>query len=168
MKIRLLTSCLILLPCSVPAAALPAAAETSANKPNVIVVFTDDHGYADLSCVGTEKDVKTPHLDRMAAEGVRFTDGYVTAPQCCPSRAGILTGRDQNRFGLNANKMGGLPLSELTIADRLGRAGYVTGMVGKWHLDLTENNDKKNTTRTHAGSRKHSAVTSIVTPRLMI
>ena len=143
MKIRLLTSCLILLPCSVPAAALPAAAETSANKPNVIVVFTDDHGYADLSCVGTEKDVKTPHLDRMAAEGVRFTDGYVTAPQCCPSRAGILTGRDQNRFGLNANKMGGLPLSELTIADRLGRAGYVTGMVGKWHLDLTENSDKK-------------------------
>ena len=67
--------------------------------PNVIVIFTDDHGYADLSCAGSETDVKTPHLDRLAAEGVRFTDGYVTAPQCCPSRAGLLTGRDQNRFG---------------------------------------------------------------------
>jgi arylsulfatase A-like enzyme len=105
-------------------------------RPNVIVIFTDDHGYTDLSCVGTEPDVKTPNLDRMAAEGVRFTDGYVTAPQCCPSRAGLLTGRDQNRFGLGANGDGPLPLAETTIADRLGKAGYVTGMVGKWHLDL--------------------------------
>ena len=104
--------------------------------PNVIVIFTDDHGYADLSCAGTEPDVKTPNLDRMAAEGVRFTDGYVTAPQCCPSRAGLLTGRDQNRFGFGANGDGPLPLKETTIADRLGKAGYVTGMVGKWHLDL--------------------------------
>ncbi len=142
-SICLLTSCLFYLTSVVSAVALPAGAGTSVKKPNIIVIFTDDHGYADLSCVGMEKDVKTPHLDRMAAEGVRFTDGYVTAPQCCPSRAGILTGRDQNRFGLNANGMGPLPLSELTIADRLGKAGYVTGMVGKWHLNLTENKDKK-------------------------
>jgi arylsulfatase A-like enzyme len=105
------------------------------SKPNIIVVFTDDHGYADLSCVGTEPDIKTPNLDRLAAEGVRFTDGYVTAPQCCPSRAGLLTGRDQNRFGFGSNGHGPLPLEELTIADRLGKVGYTTGMVGKWHLD---------------------------------
>lgn len=106
-----------------------------AQKPNVIVFFTDDHGYADLSCMGFEKDVKTPHIDRMAAEGVRFTDGYVTAPQCCPSRAALMTGRDQNRFGHISNGHGPLPLTEITIADRLGKAGYTTGMVGKWHLE---------------------------------
>jgi arylsulfatase A-like enzyme len=108
-------------------------------RPNVIVIFTDDHGYADLGCVGTEKDVKTPHLDRFAAEGVRFTDGYVTAPQCSPSRAGLLTGRDQNRFGFTQNGEGPLPAEELTIANRLGSAGYVTGMVGKWHLNVAGN-----------------------------
>lgn len=104
-------------------------------RPNVIVIFTDDHGYADLSCVGAEPDVITPNLDRMAAEGVRFTDGYVSAPQCCPSRAGLLTGRDQNRFGHLSNGHGPLPVSEKTIADHLGNAGYTTGMVGKWHLE---------------------------------
>ena len=104
-------------------------------KPNIIVFFTDDHGYADLSCMGLEKDVKTPNIDRVAAEGVRFTNGYVTAPQCCPSRAGLLTGRDQNRFGHISNGHGPLDLKETTIADRLGKAGYTTGMVGKWHLE---------------------------------
>jgi len=116
--------------CSPP---LTAAEETG--KPNIIVFFTDDHGYADLSCMGMEKDVKTPHLDRLASEGVRFTDGYVTAPQCCPSRVGLLTGRDQNRSGYITNGYGPLALTETTIADRLGKAGYTTGMVGKWHLE---------------------------------
>jgi arylsulfatase A-like enzyme len=122
-----------------PAVLLPAVhfgvLHAEEEPPNLIVIFTDDHGYADLSCVGTEPDVKTPHLDRLAAEGVRFTDGYVTAPQCCPSRGGLLTGRDQNRFRFGANGMGPLPPKEVTIADRLAKAGYVTGMVGKWHLD---------------------------------
>jgi arylsulfatase A-like enzyme len=123
----------------VVAATGPAAPAAQANphgkKPNIIVIFTDDQGYADLSCVGSEKDVKTPNIDRLATEGVRFTDGYVTAPQCCPSRAGLLTGRDQNRFGLGSNGQGPLPREEVTIADRLSTAGYVTGMIGKWHLD---------------------------------
>jgi arylsulfatase A-like enzyme len=135
---RLTPKWLYLLSIPVLAGSVLAAAE----KPNIIVIFTDDHGYADLSCVGTEKDVKTPHLDRLAAEGVRFTDGYVTAPQCSPSRAGLLTGRDQNRFGFNTNGQGPLPADELTIANRLSTAGYVTGMVGKWHLDVARN-DKK-------------------------
>jgi arylsulfatase A-like enzyme len=104
-------------------------------RPNIVVIYTDDHGYADLSCMGHEKDVKTPHIDAIASQGVRFTSGYVTAPQCCPSRAGLLTGRDQNRFGLVSNGHGPLPRGEITIADRLVKVGYATGMVGKWHLE---------------------------------
>jgi arylsulfatase A-like enzyme len=102
--------------------------------PNIIVIFTDDHGYADLSCQGSMPDIRTPHIDSLASTGVRMTDGYITAPQCVPSRAGILTGRYQNRFGVEANGRGPLPLSETTIADRLSAAGYMTGMIGKWHL----------------------------------
>lgn len=104
-------------------------------KPNIIVIVTDDHGYADLSCMNKEPDVKTPNLDRLAAEGVRFTNGYVTAPQCAPSRAGLLTGRYQERFGFNCNGKGPLPLDEPTLADRLKQTGYTTGMVGKWHME---------------------------------
>ncbi|MGE4487998.1 MAG: sulfatase-like hydrolase/transferase [Kiritimatiellales bacterium] len=104
-------------------------------KPNVIVILTDDQGYADLSCMGIEPDLKTPNLDRLAAEGVRFTNGYVSAPQCGPSRAGLLTGRYQTRFGYDVIGHGPLPLSEKTLADRLDAAGYATGMVGKWHQE---------------------------------
>jgi len=105
------------------------------SKPNIIVIFTDDHGYADLSSQEIMDDVKTPHIDRLAAGGVRMTSGYVTAPQCVPSRAGLLSGRYQNRFGVESN---GRPLdgfnAEQTIAERLKQAGYATGMTGKWHL----------------------------------
>ena len=114
---------------------LPCTLLTAASKPNVIVIFTDDHGYADLSCQGILDDVKTPHIDSLATGGVRCTSGYVTAPQCVPSRGGLLIGRYQNRFGLESN---GDDLSgfnaQRTIAERLKVAGYATGMIGKWHL----------------------------------
>jgi arylsulfatase A-like enzyme len=116
-------------------------AALAADKPNIILIYSDDHGWADLGAQGTDKDIRTPNLDAMASEGVRFTRGYVSAPQCVPSRAGVLTGRYQQRFGVEDNNKGPLPLAELTIPERLKAAGYVTGQVGKWHLDLI--GDKK-------------------------
>jgi arylsulfatase A-like enzyme len=107
----------------------------AADKPNIIVIFTDDQGYADLRCQGQLTDLKTPHLDQLAADGVRCTSGYVTAPQCIPSRAGLLSGRYQTRFGVDHNGTIPMPLDQMLIPQRLQKAGYVTGMVGKWHLD---------------------------------
>ena len=111
-------------------------ATLAADKPNIILIYSDDHGWADLGVQGSDKDIRTPNLDAMAREGVRFSHGYVSAPQCVPSRAGVLTGRYQQRFGVEDNNKGPLPLEQLTIAERLKAAGYVTGQVGKWHLDL--------------------------------
>jgi arylsulfatase A-like enzyme len=131
-------ACLVLPAAAGCASAEPAPAEaggTPAARPNIIVVFTDDHGWADLGCQGAVPDVRTPRLDRLAREGVRMTAGYVTAPQCVPSRAGLLTGRYQQRCGVEDNTHGPLPLDETTLADRLRKAGYATGMVGKWHLE---------------------------------
>jgi uncharacterized sulfatase len=112
-------------------------------RPNVIVIFTDDHGYADLGSQEVLPDVRTPHIDELAVGGVRMTNGYVTAAQCAPSRAGLLTGRYQNKFGLESNadnKSGGLDGFDdaLTIAERLKKAGYATGMTGKWGLGNPE------------------------------
>jgi arylsulfatase A-like enzyme len=107
----------------------------AASKPNIIVILTDDQGYADLSAQGQVRDIKTPHIDSLAKNGVRCTAGYITAPQCSPSRAGLITGRYQQRFGLDTIPDCPLPLEEVTIAERLHAAGYVSGMVGKWHLD---------------------------------
>ena len=114
-------------------AALTAA---DAAKPNILFIVGDDMGYADVGFHGC-KDIPTPNLDSLAASGVRFTNGYVTGPYCSPTRAGLLTGRYQTRFGHEFNPAGGkqgLPVSETTIADRLKAAGYATGLVGKWHL----------------------------------
>lgn len=113
-----------------------AVAGTS-DKPNIVVILTDDWGRGDLSLFGTLDDVRTPNLDRLAKDGVLFTAGYVTSPQCAPSRAGLLTGRYQQRFGFDCIGLGPLPLEEITIADRLKKAGYATGMVGKWHMEPT-------------------------------
>lgn len=102
--------------------------------PNVIVILADDLGYADLGCQGA-MDMITPNIDSLATNGVRCTDAYVTAPQCGPSRAGLLTGRYQNRFGFESNEQAhlpGIPLDQPVISERLKAAGYATGMFGKW------------------------------------
>ncbi|CAN5728980.1 N/A [soil metagenome] len=111
-------------------------------KPNIILIYSDDHGYADLGVQGSVKDIRTPNLDAMAREGVRFTHGYVSAPQCVPSRAGVITGRYQQRFGVEDNNLGPLPLEELTLAERLKPAGYVSCQVGKWHLEPSPDKTK--------------------------
>ena len=114
--------------------------------PNIIMVLSDDHGYTDLGNA-VDKNVDTPSLDRLVREGVRFSSGYTTAPQCVPSRAGLLSGRDQNMFGLFKNGADAgygedtlPPRTEvMTIAEHVHRLGYATGMSGKWHLGC--NND---------------------------
>lgn len=113
-----------------------AAATVFAGRPNILLIVGDDMGFADVGFHGC-RDIPTPNLDALAASGVRFTSGYVSGPYCSPTRAGLLAGRYQTRFGHEFNPSGaknGLPLSEKTIADRLQSAGYVTGLVGKWHL----------------------------------
>jgi arylsulfatase A-like enzyme len=109
-------------------------------KPNVIVLVADDLGYADIGVHGS-KEVATPHIDSLAKNGIRCTSGYVSCPYCSPTRAGLLTGRYQQRFGHEFNPQllaqggagQGLHPNEVTIANRLKGAGYVTALIGKWH-----------------------------------
>jgi arylsulfatase A-like enzyme len=116
-------------------------ASTATNpSPSLIVILTDDQGYADVGFNGC-KDIPTPNLDSIARNGVRFTSGYVSFSVCSPSRAGLLTGRYQQRFGHERNprfqpenRQSGLPLTETTLADTLGKVGYRSGIIGKWHL----------------------------------
>ena len=112
----------------------------AAEKPNIIVILADDLGYADVGFHGC-KDIRTPHLDQLAASGVIFTKGYVNHPFCAPSRAALLTGRYQQRFGFEnnvafdpANNLMGIDPSETLFPQRLQKVGYTTGAIGKWHL----------------------------------
>ncbi len=118
---------------------VPASAKTN-RPPNLIVIMTDDQGYADVGFNGC-KDIPTPHLDSIAQNGVRFTSGYVVYPVCSPSRAGFITGRYPQRFGYErnprfqpGNRVSGLALTETTLAAALGKVGYHSGIIGKWHL----------------------------------
>lgn len=135
---------LTLAACTTPPA--PKVATTAAGgaggRPNVIVILADDLGYADISAYGIQR-ISTPNIDRIGLEGVRFTDAYVSAPVCGPSRAGLQTGRYQDRFGYEYNNGPprrdveenlGLPPGEVTLGDALRQQGYQTALIGKWHL----------------------------------
>ena len=106
--------------------------------PNIVVFYTDDHGFADLGCQDVVTDIRTPHIDALAESGVRAVHGYSTAPQCVPSRAGLMIGKFQSRFGVETNgaSLAGFDRED-TIAERLKKSGYATAQFGKWHLGPT-------------------------------
>lgn len=113
----------------------------SQQRPNVVIILTDDHGTVDLNSFGA-KDLHTPNIDQLAREGVKFTQFYAAAPLCSPSRASLLTGLNPHAAGLpnNASSMkgvAGMPTDKVTIAETLKGAGYTTGHVGKWHMGFT-------------------------------
>jgi arylsulfatase A-like enzyme len=121
-----------------------AAHLSSAAQPNILILLADDLGYADLGVQGC-KDIPTPHIDSIAKNGVRCTSGYVSSCMCSPSRAGLMTGRSQSRFGHEINWEGngpsgekGLPVTEKTFPQLMKAGGYHTGIIGKWHLGNEE------------------------------
>ena len=119
---------------SQPAVATPVPTPTpDPGPPNIVFILADDMGYGDLGSFGGTK-IRTPNIDRHAAEGVRFTNFYVAAPVCAPSRAAIMTGRWPPRTGITWNPPEGLHPDEVTIAEALHPAGYANALVGKWHL----------------------------------
>ena len=145
--VALFVSCLILAGCGGGQSSGSGGGGASAGarrefkpRPNVILIVADDLGYADLGCQNLSRDVRTPYIDSLAANGVRMASGYVSGTLCSPSRAGLLTGRYQQRFGHEHNPgpdsadTFGLPLDQPTLPQQLKSVGYTTAMVGKWHL----------------------------------
>ena len=115
-------------------------AKPAGTRPNIILIVADDVGYGDLACYGHPRN-RTPHVERLAQEGLKFTNFHANGPMCSPTRAALLTGQYQNRFGkpfegpLSAKSPDiGLPTDAATIPRVLKKAGYATGMYGKWHL----------------------------------
>ena len=107
------------------------------SQPNVIIFYADDLGWGEITAQGFTKDIPTPHIDSLAQNGLRFTNGYVAATYCSPSRAGLMTGRYPTRFGHEFNSVAnavGLRADQTTLATRLKALGYATAAVGKWHL----------------------------------
>ena len=117
----------------------------SSERPNILLIVSDDAGWADFGFHGGPAEL-TPRLDALAAEGVVCEQAYVSASVCCPSRAGLMTGRYQQRFGHEVNLLAGteayrtegLPKTEATLADRMRAQGYATCALGKWHLGVSE------------------------------
>ncbi|MFZ5942270.1 MAG: sulfatase [Bacteroidota bacterium] len=128
----LITGSLLVSACNTPA---PQRSDDS--RPNIIFIFCDDLGYGDLGCFGAS-DIRTPNIDSLCEDGMRFSSFYSVSPVCSPSRAGLLTGRMPQRMGIHGvffpESFTGLPTDEITMADMLKDAGYATGIVGKWHL----------------------------------
>ncbi|MDP4624527.1 MAG: sulfatase-like hydrolase/transferase [Akkermansiaceae bacterium] len=122
----------------------PLSADEAREKPNVLIILADDLGFADVGFNGC-KDIPTPHIDAIANTGVKFESGYVTHPYCSPSRAALMAGRYQQRFGHECNPQeatatnnDGIPTSEILLPARLKEAGYTTGLIGKWHLGVAD------------------------------
>lgn len=155
---RSLLLCLFALSPSLFLSSIALAKEGAAQRPNIVFILADDFGYGDLGCMGCP-DIQTPNIDRIAAEGVKFTDFYANAPVCTPTRTGFITGRWQQRcglefaFGYQVEQFRrvkdewvpepdihalGLPLTEITLAQKLKAAGYATGAFGKWHLGFKD------------------------------
>ncbi len=133
-SITILCACLLLLTFVAPAVAADKKKAPAAKKPNVVLIYIDDLGYGDLGAYGG-KDIPTPHIDRLAAEGVRFTASYITNPPCCPSRCSLMMGQYAQRFGKYGMSRG-LPIPEdrPTLAKFMMDNGYVTGQIGKWDI----------------------------------
>ena len=149
MRLERLTACFALIIAACLAPAMAFAADPSPTRPNVVVFFIDDLGATDLGVYGS-KYYHTPNVDRLAADGMRFTQAYAACPVCSPTRAALMTGRYPARLHLTDWIPGKhdfkhqrlrrpefrqeLPLEEITIAERLHAAGYATASIGKWHL----------------------------------